>query len=97
MSITFPDRRVFPSREWRKYRHPLGAAEIAPEEDDARAALHSPRSTVDGSVVLRWHLDTGVVVIPKPAEPERIASNFDLVDFTLSDDEVARINGLSLL
>ncbi len=46
-------------------------------------------------VVLRWHLEHEVVVIPKSATPERIASNFDVFGFSLSDDEVRRIDGLS--
>jgi 2,5-diketo-D-gluconate reductase A len=46
-------------------------------------------------VVLRWHLQHGIPVIPKSADPERIAANFALFDFSLSDDEMARLDGLS--
>ncbi|RBY74731.1 aldo/keto reductase [Geodermatophilus sp. TF02-6] len=46
-------------------------------------------------VVLRWHLDHGVVVIPKSATPERIRANLAVTDFALTDDEVARIDGLA--
>jgi diketogulonate reductase-like aldo/keto reductase len=46
-------------------------------------------------VVLRWHLEHDIVIIPKSARPERIASNFDLFGFSLSPDEVARIDGLA--
>ncbi|MBO0703351.1 MAG: aldo/keto reductase [Candidatus Dormibacteraeota bacterium] len=45
-------------------------------------------------VILRWHLDTGVVVIPKSANPDRIRRNFDVFGFRLSEDEVARLNAL---
>jgi 2,5-diketo-D-gluconate reductase A len=45
-------------------------------------------------VVLRWHLDHGVVVIPKSATPERIAANFDLFGFSLTDQELERIDAL---
>ena len=45
-------------------------------------------------VILRWHIDTGVVVIPKSATPERIRSNFDVFGFQLTGEEVARLNGL---
>lgn len=48
-------------------------------------------------VVLRWHVEHGVVVIPKSARPERIESNFDVFGFTLDADEVARIDGLGTL
>jgi 2,5-diketo-D-gluconate reductase A len=42
-------------------------------------------------VVLRWHLEHQIPVIPKSARRERIASNFDLSGFTLSAEETARI------
>ncbi len=46
-------------------------------------------------VVVRWHVDHGVVVIPKSARPERIETNFDVFRFALDDDELRRIDGLS--
>jgi diketogulonate reductase-like aldo/keto reductase len=46
-------------------------------------------------VVLRWHVQHGIVVIPKSATPERIARNARIDGFALSDEEMARIDGLS--
>lgn len=46
-------------------------------------------------VVLRWHLEHQIPVIPKSATRERIATNFDLLGFSLSDQEVRRIDALS--
>jgi diketogulonate reductase-like aldo/keto reductase len=43
-------------------------------------------------VVLRWHLEHGITVIPKSAHPDRIKSNFDLLTFSLTPEEVARID-----
>jgi 2,5-diketo-D-gluconate reductase A len=48
-----------------------------------------------GQVVLRWHLEHGVVVIPKSAHRERIAQNCDILRFSLAPEEVARIDGLA--
>jgi 2,5-diketo-D-gluconate reductase A len=45
-------------------------------------------------VVLRWHLELGIIVIPKSARPERIESNLDLFGFSLTAEEVARLNQL---
>ena len=45
-------------------------------------------------VVLRWHLQHGNSPIPKSSRPERIAENFDVFDFTLSDDDLAAIDRL---
>ena len=47
-------------------------------------------------VILRWHVQRDTVVIPKSADPDRIASNFEIWDFTLDDDELARIDALAL-
>jgi diketogulonate reductase-like aldo/keto reductase len=46
-------------------------------------------------VVLRWHLEHGIPVIPKSAKRERIAANADIFDFTLAPDEVAAIDALA--
>ena len=46
-------------------------------------------------VVLRWHLEHDIAIIPKSAEPKRIAANLDLFRFSLDPAEVARIDGLA--
>jgi 2,5-diketo-D-gluconate reductase A len=46
-------------------------------------------------VVLRWHVDHRVVVIPKSANPQRIQANFDVFGFSLSRQEIARIDAMS--
>ena len=46
-------------------------------------------------IVVRWHVDHGVVVIPKSANPERIAANFDVFGFSLPGDDLRRVEGLS--
>ena len=45
-------------------------------------------------VVVRWHIDHGTIVIPKSSDPGHIADNFDVFDFTLDSDELARIDAL---
>jgi 2,5-diketo-D-gluconate reductase A len=44
-------------------------------------------------VVLRWHIELGIVVIPRSKRPERIESNFDLFGFSLTEAEVERLSG----
>jgi 2,5-diketo-D-gluconate reductase A len=56
------------------------------------AARHT---VTTAQVVVRWHVDHQVVVIPKSASPERIAVNFDVWGFSLPGEELARIDGLS--
>jgi diketogulonate reductase-like aldo/keto reductase len=45
-------------------------------------------------VMLRWHLQDGRAVIPKSIKPARIAENFDVFDFELSDEQMAAIRAL---
>jgi 2,5-diketo-D-gluconate reductase A len=46
-------------------------------------------------IVVRWHVQTGVVVIPKSAQRERIVRNADIEGFSLSDDDLAAIESLA--
>ncbi len=44
--------------------------------------------------ILRWHIQKGVVVIPKSTHKERMAENFNVFDFFLTDEDMAAINSL---
>ena len=46
-------------------------------------------------VVLRWHVQHQVVAIPKSASPDRIAMNFDIFGFELSDAEMRTIDAFA--
>jgi 2,5-diketo-D-gluconate reductase A len=46
-------------------------------------------------VVLRWHVEHGIPVIPRSSKPERVAANFDIFGFQLSPAEVARVDAMS--
>lgn len=58
------------------------------------ADIAAHHGVTPAQVVIRWHLDHEVVVIPKSAKPERVTTNFDVFGFSLSDDELRRIDGL---
>jgi len=58
------------------------------------ARLADKYGKTPGQVVLRWHIELGLVVIPKSARPERIRQNIDLFDFTLDPVDVAAISAL---
>ena len=45
-------------------------------------------------IVLRWHIESGNIVIPKSSRPERLRENLALFDFELGRDERERIDGL---
>lgn len=45
-------------------------------------------------IVIRWHLDCGLIVIPKSVTPARIKENFEVFDFKLHKDELTAISKL---
>jgi len=63
--------------------------------DDATiAGIGAAHGKTPAQVMLRWHLQRGRSAIPKSTKPHRIAENFDVFDFELTDTELAAIDGL---
>jgi 2,5-diketo-D-gluconate reductase A len=60
------------------------------------AAIGAAHGKSVAQVVLRWLIQRGVVAIPKSVRADRIAENFDVFDFTLSEAEMAAIANLDL-
>ena len=46
-------------------------------------------------IILRWHMQAGYVVIPGSSNPDHIAENYDVFDFELSAEDMARITALN--
>lgn len=61
----------------------------------ALAEVAKRHGVTPAQVVVRWHVDHGVVVIPKSATPQRIAVNYDVFGFSLEDEELRQIDCLS--
>jgi 2,5-diketo-D-gluconate reductase A len=62
--------------------------------DRALTEIAARHGVSPAQVVLRWHVELGITVIPKSARPERIRSNLDLFGFSLTPEEMARLNRL---
>lgn len=43
-------------------------------------------------IILRWHIENRTIAIPKSFNPSRIAKNFDIFDFSLTNEEIAAID-----
>jgi 2,5-diketo-D-gluconate reductase A len=63
-------------------------------DDPTILAIADAHDKTAAQVMLRWHLQKGRSAIPKSVRPERIAENFDVFDFELSDAELEAIDGL---
>ncbi len=63
-------------------------------DDPVLAEIGRKHGRTPAQIILRWHLQHEIVVIPKSARRERIEANFDVDGFALDDDEIARIDAL---
>ncbi|MBQ9588308.1 MAG: aldo/keto reductase, partial [Bacteroidales bacterium] len=59
------------------------------------AAIGTKYGKSTAQVALRWLTQRGIVAIPKSSHKERMAQNFDIFDFTLSGEEMAKIATLN--
>jgi 2,5-diketo-D-gluconate reductase A len=64
-------------------------------EQDAVVTIAAAHGRTPAQVVLRWHLQLGLVVIPKSTHAERIRENFEVFDFSLTDEEMAALSALT--
>jgi 2,5-diketo-D-gluconate reductase A len=65
--------------------------------DPVVAEIAKAHGVSPAQVILRWHTEHGVPTIPKSERPERIRENIGLFGFALTQDEMARIDGLGAL
>ncbi len=68
---------------------PLGRGKLL--EDPALAAIAAKHGKTPAQVVIRWHLDEGLIVIPKTVNADRLRENIAVWDFALDSDDLARI------
>ena len=71
---------------------PLGRGRLF--GDPVLAEIAAKRGRSVAQVALRWLLQQDVAAIPFSSKPQRIADNFNVLDFTLDDDEMKRIAAL---
>ncbi|WP_337269396.1 aldo/keto reductase [Oryzifoliimicrobium ureilyticus] len=68
---------------------PLGQGKLLSNEALSKIASKHGKSVAQ--VIIRWHIDNGLVVIPKSVTPSRIVENFQVFDFKLDADDLAQI------
>lgn len=75
---------------------PLGGGRYSPWNDEMLKGIAEAHCKTIGQVILRWNVQRGVVVIPKSVHKERIEENFNIWDFTLTEEEMAKISALDM-
>jgi 2,5-diketo-D-gluconate reductase A len=84
----FHDTHKITTQSW----SPLGQGKLLNNPVIGKIAERLGRTPAQ--VIIRWHIDNGLVVIPKSVTPSRIVENFNVFDFTLSSDDLAELNAL---
>jgi 2,5-diketo-D-gluconate reductase A len=92
----------FPQAEARAYhdKHrivtqswsPLGQGTLL--ENPVVAGVAAKHGRTPAQIIIRWHIDNGLVVIPKSVTPSRIEENFKVFDFKLDDADRKTLAGL---
>lgn len=71
--------------------YPLGHGDKALINEPLFTELAQKYGKSNAQIILRWHIQDGNIVIPGSKNAEHIRDNFDLFDFSLSDEEMAKI------
>ena len=71
---------------------PLGSGRMLDDATVAEIARKHRKSIAQ--TIIRWHLQEGLIVIPKSIHAERIAQNIDVLDFELDAGDLEKIRGL---
>ena len=74
--------------------YPLGHGDKALIEEPVFSKLAQKYGKSNAQIILRWHLQSGNIVIPGSKNPAHIKDNFALFDFALTEEEMAEIAAL---
>ena len=73
---------------------PFGEGRGGIFENPVIADIAAKHRKTPAQVMLRWHIQRGVVVIPKSTHKERMEENFQVFDFALTDEDMLAISAL---
>ena len=74
--------------------YPLGHGDKALIQESIFTGLGQKYGKSNAQIILRWHMQSGSIVIPGSKNPAHIRDNFDLFDFALTEEEMKRIAAL---
>ena len=84
----FHDQHGIKTESW----SPLGRG--GPLSEPVLVEIAAKHRKTAAQVVIRWHLDSGLIVIPKTVRLERLEENIGALDFKLDGDDIRRIDAL---
>lgn len=73
---------------------PLGQGKIL--ENETLVAIGKNHGKTAAQVIIRWHLQSDIIVIPKSVHEDRIQQNFDVFDFELTAEEMKQIDEMNI-
>jgi 2,5-diketo-D-gluconate reductase A len=71
---------------------PLGGSGASLLDAPVLVQLGEKYGKTPGQLVLRWHIQNGLVTVPKSGDPERMKENLDVFDFALDPQDLAEIS-----
>ena len=71
--------------------YPLGHGDKSLREEPIFTELAKKYGKTNAQIILRWHIQSGNVVIPGSKNPDHIRDNFDIFDFALTEEDMAEI------
>ncbi|KUI19523.1 2,5-diketo-D-gluconic acid reductase [Mycobacterium sp. GA-1285] len=71
---------------------PLGVGRLL--DNETVTSVAQAHGKTPAQVLIRWSLQLGNAVVARSSKPERLASNLEVFDFELTDDEMTTLNGL---
>ena len=74
--------------------YPLGHWDKALIQEPLFTELGKKYGKSNAQIILRWHIQDGNIVIPGSKNPGHIKDNFDLFDFSLTEEEMAKISAM---
>ena len=87
-------KRIAPYNTVIESWYPLGHGDAALIEEPVFTKLAEKYGKTNAQIILRWHIQEGIIVFPKSSNPVHIKENIDIFDFELIEEEMNEIRQL---
>ena len=87
-------KRIAPYNTVIESWYPLGHGDAVLIEEPVFTKLAEKYGKTNAQIILRWHIQEGIIVFPKSSNPVHIKENIDIFDFELTEEEMNEIRQL---